>query len=132
MTEEERHRHQAVFDRPEVRQKMSDNHWSKNDPVAHRTHAKTMRTNWKLTDGGRDRLRLAKQGKQSLVECPKCGKTGGEIALKRWHFENCGQGVSEKTRQKLVAAQIGKKRSDETKQRMRVAQLSVWASGIRA
>jgi hypothetical protein len=27
--------------------------------------------------------------KHAKVTCPKCGKTGGETSMKRWHFENC-------------------------------------------
>ena len=24
-----------------------------------------------------------------IVTCPKCGTTGGETSMKRWHFDNC-------------------------------------------
>lgn len=30
-----------------------------------------------------------KNKKQNIVLCPKCGKSGGEITMKRWHFSNC-------------------------------------------
>ena len=26
---------------------------------------------------------------QPQITCPHCGKTGGEYAMKRWHFDNC-------------------------------------------
>jgi len=29
-----------------------------------------------------------------IVECPHCGKQGGETGMKRWHFENCRDKVN--------------------------------------
>ena len=27
--------------------------------------------------------------KHKIIECPHCGKVGGETTMKRWHFDNC-------------------------------------------
>ena len=102
---------------------MSDNHWSKKDPEAHREHCKRARQVMKLTEGGRERLRIAKSGKQPLVVCPICGVSGGEISMKRWHFENCGIGPSDETRAKIRKAKLGIKFSEASKLKMRHSHL---------
>jgi len=30
-----------------------------------------------------------KYGKQEILTCPHCSKSGGKSGIKRWHFENC-------------------------------------------
>ena len=36
------------------------------------------------------KISLARKGKkQKIVECPHCGKLGGEYAMNQWHFDNC-------------------------------------------
>jgi len=32
---------------------------------------------------------LANAGPQKIVECPHCGKLGGQSLMTRWHFNNC-------------------------------------------
>lgn len=39
-----------------------------------------------------ERIRIGlklKDVPQTKIECPRCQKTGGVAAMKRWHFENC-------------------------------------------
>lgn len=107
----------------DVCKKMSENHWSKRDPERYRNHAIKMRSLMKLTDNGRERLRIAKSGKQAQVTCPKCGVIGGNILMKHWHFDNCGLGASEKMKQKISKSNSGKKRSEQAKEKMRKSHL---------
>lgn len=38
----------------------------------------------------RQKMSAAKIGKiKNTVQCPNCGKFGGEPAMARWHFDNC-------------------------------------------
>jgi hypothetical protein len=46
----------------------------------HRNH--TEESKKKMSD-----LKIGK--KQSIVECPHCGKVGGSATMPRWHFDNC-------------------------------------------
>lgn len=48
----------------------------------------------KVPDHLLDKWRKPK-GPQLTVECPHCGKTGGESNMKRYHFENC-KNINEK------------------------------------
>ena len=42
------------------------------------------------TQDRRDKIALALKDKpKPQVTCPKCGKTGGIGAMRRWHFDNC-------------------------------------------
>jgi ssDNA-binding Zn-finger/Zn-ribbon topoisomerase 1 len=42
------------------------------------------------TDETRKKMSEAKKGKtQPKVTCPHCGKSGGNVVMKRWHFDNC-------------------------------------------
>jgi hypothetical protein len=39
----------------------------------------------------RQKIRQSNLGKHSVsVVCPKCGVSGGESIMKRWHFDKCG------------------------------------------
>jgi group I intron endonuclease len=124
MTNEERKRHQAIFDRPEVRQTMKDHHWKRRDPEAQHAHMKMMsdKTN------RQDPIRRKKQSmtltgrKQEPISCPKCGKTGGNT-MRQWHFENCGRKLSKENKEKLIRSRLGKHASEETRNKLRNSHL---------
>ena len=57
----------------ETKVKMSDSH--KNKP---------------LTEEHKAKMSVSHKGKhKQQVTCPHCGKSGGEIVMKRWHFDKC-------------------------------------------
>lgn len=39
--------------------------------------------------------------KKEIITCDVCGKSGGSVAMKRWHFSNCGKPVSIETSRKI-------------------------------
>lgn len=42
------------------------------------------------SDETKRKMSQARAGRKfSLVECPHCGKIGGEAAMKQWHFNHC-------------------------------------------
>ena len=47
----------------------------------------------KLSDDHKKRISSAHVGKKkkahNRITCPHCGITGGEGAIKRWHFDKC-------------------------------------------
>ena len=44
----------------------------------------------KQSEESKRKKSLAVRGyKHKTLTCPKCGKSGGETSLKRWHFDNC-------------------------------------------
>jgi hypothetical protein len=53
------------------------------------------------TDERRKNISLSKKGKPTwnkgqtdkIVECPYCGKMGGNSNMKRWHFDNCKEKI---------------------------------------
>jgi len=40
-------------------------------------------------ESNKKRSATLKARPKRIVTCPKCGKNGGEFAMKRWHFDNC-------------------------------------------
>ena len=72
----------------EAKQKLSQNHWSKVDPVAQQHHAKKAGSYSKSAE---HRLKIANgvKGKKEIVKCPHCQLEGGQNAMTRWHFNNC-------------------------------------------
>lgn len=42
--------------------------------------------------------------KKKIITCDVCGKSGGSVAMKRWHFSNCGKPISKETSEKLSLA----------------------------
>lgn len=72
-----------------TRRKISENHWSKRDPEAHkRACGSTLGTN--LSESHKNKIRNSLIGiKQTIVKCPHCNKSGGERAMGRYHFDNC-------------------------------------------
>lgn len=53
-------------------------------------HAQKTRERKPLSEEGREAIRRVHLGiKQPVSQCPHCQKTGGYIAMIRWHFENC-------------------------------------------
>lgn len=47
---------------------------------------------------GVKKARVTKRGKDDLVMCPHCDKSGGERAMHRWHFDKCKE-LSQSTNQ---------------------------------
>ena len=41
------------------------------------------------SEGTKEKLRRANQGKKETFTCPHCGKTGGGGSMTRWHFDKC-------------------------------------------
>lgn len=80
----------------EKRQKCSTNNWAKRDPEAHREHASRINKGIPKTQEHREKLRQRNLGiKHNIITCPHCGKSGGERAIKRWHFDKCKNNDSE-------------------------------------
>lgn len=53
-------------------------------------HSKGIIRNHTNKDKWRENISLAKRGIAKLkLECPHCGKIGGEPQMKQWHFANC-------------------------------------------
>ena len=43
-----------------------------------------------LSNETKMKMSITRKGKkQKIVECPHCDKVGGNIAMSRWHFDNC-------------------------------------------
>lgn len=80
----------------ETKIKISNNSWSKLDPVAQRIHAQNAPskirdevTKNKISKGMEGKINNPNGRTINKVKCPSCGKEGSEMAMKRWHFENC-------------------------------------------
>jgi hypothetical protein len=75
-------------------QKMSDNHWSKFDPIAQKEHAARAA---KITNENRTPSIISKISQTvtenwktvPYVKCPNCGKEGRGGSMTRWHFDKC-------------------------------------------
>lgn len=77
----------------------SINSWAKKDPEAQRIHASRINKGIPKSDDHKEKLRQRNIGiKHTVATCPHCGKTGGERAIKRWHFDNCKYNASEALR----------------------------------
>lgn len=85
-----------------TRKKMSENNFSKTDPVKQKEHAKQAGS-YKKSD--EHRLKISESIKKvyreinpnlgkirKKVKCPHCGKEGANNTMSRWHFENCSVG----------------------------------------
>lgn len=80
----------------ETRLKISQNNWSRKDPVSQRMHAKTAgaratRNPEKISASLKEYYakHSSKGRKFMVVRCPVCNKEGGINAMTRWHFDNC-------------------------------------------
>jgi hypothetical protein len=82
----------------EVRSKCASSQWEKlrNDPERLNSVRKKMSDSAKQrerkphTEESKKKMSDLKIGKkQSIVECPHCGKVGGSATMPRWHFDNC-------------------------------------------
>lgn len=80
----------------ESKLKMSNNSWSKTDPGAQREHARNAPakirdndTKLKISKGMEGKINNPNGRNITKVICPSCGKEGSEMAMKRWHFNNC-------------------------------------------
>lgn len=72
------------------RQKLSQNNWSKKDPVGHKEHVTNINKNIPKSESHREKLRESNLGKKhDIISCPHCRQEGGARAMKRWHFDNC-------------------------------------------
>ena len=76
--------------------KISQNNWSRRDPISQRTHAKAAgakaKRNPEKTSASLKEYYAKynrKGGQATVVKCPVCNKEGGISAMKRWHFDNC-------------------------------------------
>ena len=80
----------------EHKKKLSKNHWARTSPEEQRRHAarapartRDDDTRKKISNGMKNQVNNP-NGRQLIeVVCPKCNKKGSELAMKRWHFENC-------------------------------------------
>ena len=85
-----------------TRKKMSDNNFSKTDPIKQKEHAKQAGSYSKSNEHKlkiSESMRLVHQeinpnlGKiRQKVKCPHCGKEGANNTMSRWHFDNCSVG----------------------------------------
>ena len=81
----------------ESKAKMSKNHFAKTDPEKQKDHARkaafamlSKRISSTLNDEVKKKISETLLGqKQEIVICPKCLKSGGVRAMKRYHFNNC-------------------------------------------
>lgn len=77
-----------------TKEKMKKNNWAKKDPEAQRRHAIKAASYSKTAEHKANisaalREKTGKGSKQKIIICPFCGRSGGERAMKRWHFDNC-------------------------------------------
>ncbi len=56
---------------------------------SHRGHIVTENTKEKISASLKGNVPWNKGIKQKTVKCPHCGKEGGILNMKRWHFDNC-------------------------------------------
>lgn len=73
------------FQTNETRDKKRQNFMGDNNPGKN----KTEETKRKISESKKGSVSLTKGKKRKEVECPYCGKKGGEGVMYRWHFENC-------------------------------------------
>ena len=78
-----------------------------------------------VTEETREKISQTMKGKMPsnmvTVVCPHCGKEGNAPIMARWHFDNCGKGHSEKSRQHMRELKLGTKLSAETKAKISAA-----------
>ena len=75
-----------------TKNKICENHWAKRCPEMQSEHAKRIASQSKSDQHKiniSNALKKSVKTKQKTVSCPYCGKSGGERAMKRWHFKNC-------------------------------------------
>lgn len=76
----------------EHKEKISQNNWSKSNPVRQREHARLIASKRIRTEEEKKKISASLKGRLSPkreVVCPHCQKRGGENIMKRWHFDNC-------------------------------------------
>lgn len=66
-----------------------DAEWAANISKGLQGHSVPDSVRAKISDTLKGNIPCNKGVKQPLVECPHCGKTGGETVMMRWHFNNC-------------------------------------------
>jgi group I intron endonuclease len=85
-----------------TRKKLSENNFSKTDPVRQKEHAKQAGSYSKSVE---HKLKISESMKKihqeinpnlgkvrQKVKCPHCGKEGANNTMSRWHFDNCSVG----------------------------------------
>jgi len=83
----------------ETRKKMSENNFSKTDPLRQKEHAKRAGS-YSKSDEHKQKISEALKKvhceanpnlgkKRQKVKCPHCGKEGANNTMQRWHFDNC-------------------------------------------
>lgn len=85
-----------------TRKKLSENNFSKTNPVKQKEHAKQAGSYSKSDE---HRLKISESMKRvhqeinpnlgkirQKVKCPHCGKEGANNTMSRWHFDNCSVG----------------------------------------
>jgi hypothetical protein len=68
----------------ESKKKMSEAKLGDNNPKYWQGKSRSEETKRKISES-----KKGKSQKQSIVECPHCGKKGGNATMPRWHFNNC-------------------------------------------
>jgi hypothetical protein len=91
----------------ETRQKISRGHLGKTKSEDHLQKISLALKGRSPTREAIEKSALLHRGvSQETLVCPKCLKSGGTVAMRRWHFEFCGirKPISEETREKMRRA----------------------------
>jgi hypothetical protein len=74
----------------ETKKKIGDSHKGRTYPNGERNGRGLGRVIGPMSEEHRKKLGDSKRGRiQNKLECPHCGKIGGDAAMSRWHFDNC-------------------------------------------
>jgi group I intron endonuclease len=84
--------HKNYIPTEEHKKKLSEKFKGRTSPMKGRTQddsakkkiAEETKRRWECGE-----LKSSSGYKQDVIECPHCGKFGGEGLMKRWHFDNC-------------------------------------------
>lgn len=74
----------------ETKNKIGDAHRGRKYPNGERNGRGVGRVIGPMSEEHKKKLGDSKRGRvQNKLECPYCGKIGGDAAMSRWHFDNC-------------------------------------------
>jgi hypothetical protein len=68
----------------DAKKKMSEAKLGDNNPKYWQGKKRSEETKRKISEA-----KKGKSYKQDIIECPHCGKKGGNATMPRWHFDNC-------------------------------------------